>query len=82
MISDMQAFLSKPGVTMLLKSIPESYQPNVEAIWDYYKRTGGSVPDGCEYIPAEVKFSYTTTENHSGTDANETERETEAGSAA
>ena len=75
-ISNMEEFLKRPAVKMLLKSVPESYQPDMDKIWAYYTKTGGSVPDGCQFIKGDVKFSYTTTpevSNGTETDGDETE---------
>ena len=81
----MDEFLKVAGKLGLLKTVPESYQPDNQKILEYLKRTG-EVPDGCEFIPAETKFSYSTTteEQSDGANTNETERDQapEAGIAA
>jgi hypothetical protein len=77
----MDDFLKVAGKLGLLKTIPESYQPDNQKMLEYLKRTG-AVPDGCEFIPAETKFSYSTTmEETNGANANK-ERQAEAGIAA
>ena len=81
-ITSMEEFLKNPGNSNLLKQIPESFQPDMDAIGNYFKRTGGKVPDGCEFIPGEVTFTYTTTEQSNGTDTEQDKRQTETGAAA
>ena len=81
-VASMEKFLKHPGYQTMMRRIPESFEPDMEAIWTYHSRTGGSVPDGCQFIPAEVKFSYTTTEATNGTDTDETERQAQAGTSA
>jgi hypothetical protein len=78
-IVSMDAFLKVAGKLGLLKTVPESFVPDNAKIQDYHKRIG-SVPDGCELIPAETKFSFTTSEESNGY-TNE-ERSAEAGIAA
>ena len=58
-ITAMDKFLSIAHKLGFLKKIPESYNPDNQAILDYVKRTG-DVPAGIEFIPAGTKFSYTT----------------------
>ena len=72
----LDAFLNVAGKFGLLKTIPESFQPDNQKILDYLKRTG-EVPAGVEFIPAETKFSYSTTleDKKDGTTTNETERD-------
>ena len=80
-IADMPKFLERAGLRGLLKQVPESFVPDMQAISDYHKKTGGALPDGCQLIPGETKFSYTTTEE--GNDGTEPDGdETEAGTAA
>lgn len=81
-VVSMDEFLKIAGKLRLLKTVPESFQPDNQKILDYLKRTG-EVPAGVEFIPAETKFSYSTTEEANG-DANKTERDqaAEAGIAA
>jgi len=55
----MEEFLTKAQSLGLLRTIPESYTPDTQAVLAHIKRTG-EVPPGVEYIPAETKFSYTT----------------------
>jgi hypothetical protein len=55
----MEQFLKIGGKLGLLRQIPESFSPDLQAIADHVKRTG-EIPSGVEYIPADIKFSYTT----------------------
>jgi len=78
----MDTFLKVASRLGFLTSVPESYEPDQQNIMAYLKRTG-SVPEGCEFIPADIRFSYTTTlEESDGTNTNETERTPETGAAA
>ena len=80
-IADMDKFLERAGRRGLLKEVPESFVPDMQAISDYHKKTGGALPDGCQLIPGETKFSYTTIDGEN--DGTETDRdETETGVAA
>jgi hypothetical protein len=45
----------------LVRSIPESVQPDTQAILNRIKATG-DIPEGVQYIPADVRFSYTITD--------------------
>lgn len=82
-IVGMETFLKAASRLGFLKSVPESFEPDQQKIMAYLKRTG-FVPEGCEFIPAETRFSYTTTleEKSDGANADETERQTETGAAA
>jgi len=78
----METFLKVASRLGFLKTVPESFEPDQLKIMAYLKRTG-SVPEGCEFIPAESRFSYTTSLEETTDGANnETERQTEAGSEA
>jgi hypothetical protein len=55
----MEEFLKIAAKLKLLRTVPESYSPDLQVIVDHIKRTG-DVPQGVEFIPAEIKFSYTT----------------------
>jgi hypothetical protein len=61
----MEQFLEKAQTLGFLRTIPESYTPDVQAVLAYIKRTG-EVPPGVEFIPAETKFSYTTNGDSNG----------------
>ena len=77
----MDKFLERAGIRGLLKQVPESFVPDMQAISDYHKKTGGALPDGCQLIPGETKFSYTTIDGEN--DGTETDRDTaETGAAA
>ena len=52
----------------LVKKVPESVSPDLQAILNHVHSTGG-IPPGIEVIPAEVKFSYST--NRGSTDDTE-----------
>jgi len=43
----------------LVKKVPESVTPDLQAILNHIRSTG-DIPTGIEVIPAEVKFSYST----------------------
>ena len=74
-VSDMKAFLAIAGQRGLLKQVPELFLPDMKAVADYHKRTGGALPDGCELVKGDTKFSYSTNGEDDGTetDGNETE---------
>lgn len=61
----MEKFLEVAGKLRLLRSVPETHQPDNQAILNHIKRTG-EVPAGIEYIPAENKFSYTVNGGDNG----------------
>jgi hypothetical protein len=54
----------------LIRSIPEQVTPDIQAIINHIKSTG-EIPNGVQFIPAEVRFSYTT---NGGKDDTERER--------
>jgi hypothetical protein len=61
----------KIGPTLkLVRSVPEQITPDIQAIINRIKTTG-DIPNGVQYIPAEVRFSYAT----NGGNADDTERE-------
>ncbi len=64
-ITDLQRFLECKESQKLLRTIPESFQPDISAIGQYVKQTG-HIPDGVNVIPAEVKFYYTTIDKQKG----------------
>ena len=53
----MEKFLKAAGKLRLIRTVPETLQPDNQAILNHIKRTG-EVPPGIEYIPAEHGFSY------------------------
>ena len=61
----MEEFLKKAQALGFLRTVPESYTPDTQAVLAHIKRTG-EVPPGIEYIPAEVKFTYTTNGDSNG----------------
>ncbi len=56
-VIDMDKFLKVGERYNLLRKIPESYEPNLQAIHQHIKMTG-EIPIGVDVIPAETKFSY------------------------
>jgi len=54
----------------LVRSVPEQVMPDIQAIVNHIKTTG-EIPSGVQFIPADVRFSYTT----NGGVADDTERE-------
>lgn len=58
-ITELQQFLDVPSNQIFLKIIPESFEPNIQAIHDHIKTTG-HIPDAVEFRPAELKYSYKT----------------------
>lgn len=58
-ITDMPTFLKVAGQKGLLRSIPESYEPDLRALTEYAKYSGVTSP-GCSLIPASTKFTYKT----------------------
>ncbi|HTY39352.1 MAG TPA: host-nuclease inhibitor Gam family protein [Bacteroidota bacterium] len=55
----------------LVRTVPESVSPDIQAVLNRIKTTG-EIPQGIEFIPGEAKFSYNT---NGGNDA---EREAES----
>ena len=55
----MEQFLKVGQKLGLLKKVPESFSPDLQAILNHVHSTG-EVPPGIEVIPAEVKFTYRT----------------------
>ena len=75
-IADMDKFLERAGKRGLLKQVPESFVPDMQAISEYHKKTK-ALPDGCQLIPGDTRFSYSTTmedKNDGTTDSDEAER--------
>jgi hypothetical protein len=58
-IKELQQFLDVPSNHNYLRIIPESYEPDIQAIYDHIKTTG-HIPDAVDFKPAESKFSYKT----------------------
>ncbi len=55
----MERFLEVGRKLGLIRRIPESEAPDLQAILRRIQTTG-EIPEGVEYIPAEIRFSYTT----------------------
>ncbi len=70
----MDDFLKIAGKLGLIRSIPESIAPDNQAILNRIKSTG-DIPAGVEFIPADVKFTYSTNGDAHG---ERNERDTEA----
>lgn len=64
-VTALEEFLKKAQALGFLRTVPESYMPDTQAVIAHIKRTG-EVPPGIEYIPAETKFSYTTNGESNG----------------
>ncbi len=75
-ILDQKQFTQYAASRGLLRSIPESFEPDLAKIHDYIQRTR-TVPDGVQRIPAKTKFSYTTLKGQNG-DAEQSEVRAEA----
>lgn len=61
-ISDESAFLKVAGRLGLLRTVPAESKPDLTSLVSYVKRTG-EVPPGVNYIPGQVRFSYSLTRN-------------------
>jgi len=68
----MEQFLKIGQKLGLVRKIPESVAPDLQAILNHV-RTTGEVPPGIEVIPADVKFTYSTTKGQ-----DDEQRETES----
>ena len=66
----MEQFLKVGQKLGLLKKVPESFSPDLQAILNHVHSTG-EVPPGIEVIPAEVRFTYRI---NGGNDDTERER--------
>ena len=58
-IVDMEKFLPIAQARGLLRSIPESFEPDMRTLLEYAKYSGVT-PPGCSLIPASTKFTYKT----------------------
>ena len=56
-VIDMDKFLKVGEKLNLLRKVPESYEPDLQAIHQHIKMTG-EIPRGVDVIPGETKFSY------------------------
>ena len=52
-------FLKVGSKLKLVRSVPEQVTPDIQAIVNHIKTTG-EIPEGIQFIPAEVRFSYNT----------------------
>ena len=78
-IVDMEKFLPIAQARGLLRSIPESFEPDMRTLLEYAKYSGVT-PPGCSLIPASIKFTYKTKGASNGCSSDKHEREqTEAG---
>lgn len=58
-VEDKEAFM-RASYEALLRTVPESKQPDLSRILDHIKATG-EIPAGVRFIPAQVNFSYKLT---------------------
>jgi hypothetical protein len=58
-IVDLQKFLDDTENQQFLRHVPESYQPDLNSINEYIKRTG-HIPEGANLVEGVIKFSFTT----------------------
>ncbi len=58
-ITDMEKFLPIAQARGLLRSIPESFEPDMRTLLEYAKYSGVT-PPGCSLTPASTKFTYKT----------------------
>jgi len=70
-IVDTEAFMEIAAKRGLLRSIPESYEPDMQKVLAYLK-TSNYLP-GATLIPATTKFTYTTKGNNNGKEESGTE---------
>ncbi len=63
-ITDMDKFLKVAGKRGLLRTIPESFEPDLPKVLAYVKHNGFLT--GVMVIPAQARFSYTTRGNGNG----------------
>jgi hypothetical protein len=66
----LEEFLKIGPRLKLVRSVPEQIMPDIQAIINHIKTTG-EIPTGVQFIPADVRFSYTT----NGEKTDDTERE-------
>jgi len=76
-VADMDKFLKTAAERGFLRTIPESYEPDLQAIVGHVRRTG-EIPPGVELIPAQTKFSCITKKGKTS----EQRKQTEAGTPA
>jgi hypothetical protein len=67
----MEEFLKIGQNLGLVRKVPESMVPDLQAVLNHVKLTG-EIPRGIEVIPADVKFTYST---HGGKDDTERQRD-------
>jgi hypothetical protein len=53
----MEEFLTKAQALGFLRTVPETFTPDIQAVLAHIRRTG-EVPPGVEFIPADIRFSY------------------------
>ena len=58
-VVSLEKFLAIGEKLGLVRTVPESAAPDIQAILTRIKTTG-EIPDGVEFIPAETRFSYIT----------------------
>jgi hypothetical protein len=70
----MEAFLAQAQTLGLLRTVPETFTPDIQAVLAHIKRTGEILP-GVEFIPADIRFSYSV--NGGNDESEQREQQTE-----
>lgn len=58
-VEDLERFLANEENQIFLKTIPETYKPDLLMVMDHIKQTG-HIPNGVKYVNGGVRFSFTT----------------------
>jgi hypothetical protein len=75
-IADVEKFMKAAPSKNLLRTVPESFEPDMQKVLSYLKQNG-HLP-GVLLIPAQTKFSYITKGNNTNGEAEQPETRTEA----
>jgi len=70
-ITDPEKFMRVAAARGLLRSIPETFEPDMQKVVAYLK--ANNVLAGAALIPAQTKFYYTTKDNNNGKEESGTE---------
>jgi hypothetical protein len=70
----MEQFLKVGQKLGLLRKVPESVTPDLQAILNHVHTTG-EIPPGIQVIPADVKFTYSTNGGKDDTEQREQQAE-------
>ena len=70
----LEEFLKIGSKLNLVRSVPEQITPDIQAIINHIKTTG-EIPTGVQFIPADVRFSYTTNGENDDTERERNETE-------